>query len=251
VRRHDPFFCLPGFSYFNAVEKNYDNKISIKSWAEEDRPREKLNTQGRRALTDAELIAILIGSGSRTETAVELSKRILLHYENDLNKLGKASISELSKFKGIGEAKAISIIAALEIGRRRNETETKAIDYINSSRDAYNIMRRHLIDLNHEEFWIIMVGRSQKVLAKELVSKGGLSGTVADPKIIFHMALQQQASGIIMVHNHPSGNLKPSHQDIELTKKISAAGRMLEINVLDHLIITDNGFYSFADEGVI
>ena len=247
---HDPFFCLPVFAYFNAVE-NYKDNISIKSWAEEDRPREKLSTQGRRALTDAELIAILIGSGSRNETAVELSKRILHHYENDLNKLGKASISELSKFKGIGEAKAISIIAALEIGRRRNDTETKAIEYITASRDAYNIMRRHLIDLNHEEFWIILVGRSQKVLAKELVSKGGLSATVADPKIIFYIALQQQASGIILVHNHPSGNLKPSHQDIDLTKKISAAGRMLEINVLDHLIITDNGYYSFGDEGII
>lgn len=231
--------------------ENYKDKISIKSWAEEDRPREKLSIQGRRALTDAELIAILIGSGSRNETAVELSKRILHHYENDLNKLGKASISELSKFRGIGEAKAISIIAALEIGRRRDNTEAKAIEYINSSRDAYNIMRRHLIDLNHEEFWIILIGRSQKVLSKELVSKGGLSATVADPKIIFYMALQQQASGIILVHNHPSGNLKPSHQDIDLTKKISAAGRMLEINVLDHLIITDNGYYSFGDEGII
>jgi DNA repair protein RadC len=176
---------------------------------------------------------------------------MLHHYENDLNKLGKASISELLKFKGIGEAKAISIIAALEIGRRRNETETKAIEYINSSRDAYNIMRRHLIDLNHEEFWIILVGRLQKVLAKELVSKGGLSATVADPKIIFYIAQQQQASGVILVHNHPSANLKPSHQDIDLTKKISSAGRMLEINVLDHLIITDNGYYSFGDEGVI
>lgn len=231
--------------------ENYENKIGIKSWAEEDRPREKLSGQGRRALTDAELIAILIGSGSRNETAVELSKRILHHYENDLNKLGKASISELSKFKGIGEAKAISIIAALEIGRRRNETETKAIDYINSSKDGYNIMRRHLIDLNHEEFWIILMGRSQKVLAKELVSKGGLSATVADPKIIFHMALQHQASGVILVHNHPSGNLKPSQQDIGLTKNISAAGRMLEINILDHLIITDTGYYSFADEGLL
>jgi DNA repair protein RadC len=245
-----PFFVCQFFQYFNAVE-NYNDKISIKSWAEEDRPREKLSGQGRRALTDAELIAILIGSGSRNETAVELSKRILHHYENDLNKLGKASISELSKFKGIGEAKAISIIAALEIGRRRNETETKAIEYITCSRDGYNLMRRHLMDLNHEEFWIILMGRSQKVLAKELVSKGGLSATVADPKIIFHMALQHQASGVILVHNHPSGNLKPSQQDISLTKNISAAGRMLEINILDHLIVTDSGYFSFGDEDLL
>jgi len=231
--------------------EDYHNKISIKAWAEEDRPREKLSGQGRRALTDAELIAILIGSGSREESAVELSKRILHHYDNDLNKLGKAGISELSKFKGIGEAKAISIIAALEIGRRRGDTEIKALDEVKSSRDGYNIMRRHLMDLNHEEFWIMLIGRSSKVLAKELVSKGGLSGTVADPKIIFHMALQHQASALIMVHNHPSGNLKPSREDLVLTKKIADAGRMLDINVLDHLIITDSGYFSFGDEGLL
>ncbi|RYU89991.1 DNA repair protein RadC [Mucilaginibacter terrigena] len=231
--------------------EDYPNKISIKSWAEEDRPREKLSGQGRRALTDAELIAILIGSGSRDESAVVLSKRILHHYENDLNKLGKASIAELCKFKGVGEAKAISIIAALEIGRRRGDTEIKVLDEVKSSRDGYNIMRRHLMDLNHEEFWIMLIGRSSKVLAKELVSKGGLSGTVADPKIIFHMALQHQASAIIMVHNHPSGNLKPSREDLVLTKKIADAGRMLDINVLDHLIITDSGYFSFGDEGLL
>ena len=230
---------------------NYSNKISIKAWAEEDRPREMLSGQGRRALTDAELIAILIGSGSRDESAVELSKRILHHYDNDLNRLGKAGISELSQFKGIGEAKAISIIAALEIGRRRGDTEIKVLDEVKSSRDGYNIMRRHLMDLNHEEFWIMLIGRSSKVLAKELVSKGGLSGTVADPKIIFHMALQHQASAIIMVHNHPSGNLKPSREDLVLTKKIADAGRMLDINVLDHLIITDSGYFSFGDEGLL
>ncbi|RVU00210.1 JAB domain-containing protein [Mucilaginibacter limnophilus] len=229
----------------------YDNKISIKAWAEEDRPREKLSGQGRRSLTDAELIAILIGSGSRDESAVELSKRILHRYDNDLNKLGKATIADLCKFKGVGEAKAISIIAALEIGRRRADTDIKVLDEITASRDAYNIMRRHLADLNHEEFWIILINRANKVITKELVSKGGLSGTVADPKIIFHMALQHQASAIILIHNHPSGNLKPSQLDIELTKKIANAGRMLDINVLDHLIITDSGFYSFADEGVM
>jgi len=245
-----PFFVLTLFSYFNRV-KPYENKISIKSWAEEDRPREKLSGQGRRALTDAELIAILIGSGSRTESAVELSKRILHHYDNDLNKLAKASIAELSSFRGIGEAKAISIIAALEIGRRRGDTESKAVETIVSSRDGYNIMRRHLVDLNHEEFWIILLGRSNKVLGKELISKGGLSTTVADPKVIFHTAIQHQATGIILVHNHPSGNLKPSQQDINLTKNLAASGKMLEIQILDHLIIGDNGFYSFGDEGLL
>jgi len=231
--------------------KPYQDKISIKAWAEEDRPREKLSMQGRRALTDAELIAILIGSGSRTETAVELSKRILHHYDNDLNRLAKASIQELSNFRGIGEAKAISIIAALEIGRRRDDTEVKAIESILSSKDAYNLMRRHLVDLNHEEFWIILLGRASKVLGKELISKGGLSGTVADPKIIFHIALQHQASGIILIHNHPSGNLKPSQLDISLTKRLSEAGRMLDIQILDHLIIGDTGYYSFGDESVL
>ncbi len=229
----------------------YDNKIGIKSWAEEDRPREKLTAQGRRALTDAELIAILIGSGSRNETAVELSKRILHHYDNDLNKLGKASITELSNFKGIGEAKAISIIAALEIGRRRNDTESKAPEHIGSSKDTYSLMKRHLVDLNHEEFWILLTSRSQKVIAKELVSKGGLSETVVDPKIIFGMALQHQASNIFLIHNHPSGNLKPSRQDILLTKRLAEAGKILDIHILDHLIITDKGYYSFADEGNI
>jgi len=229
----------------------YETKISIKAWAEEDRPREKLNSQGRRALSDAELIAILIGSGSRNESAVELSKRILHHYDNDLQKLGKVSVSELSKFKGIGEAKAISIIAALELGRRRDDTEIKAPEIVNGSRSVYNVLRRHLVDLNHEEFWILLLSRNCKIIAKELISKGGLSGTVADPKVIFGIALQHQASSIILAHNHPSGNLKPSQQDIDLTKKIHAAGRILDIGVLDHLIITDGGFFSFADEELL
>jgi DNA repair protein RadC len=231
--------------------ERYETKISIKAWAEEDRPREKLNAQGRRALSDAELIAILIGSGSRDESAVELSKRILHHYGNDLNKLGKVSVNELSRFKGIGEAKAISIIAALELGRRRSETETKVADVITGSHSAWQILRRHLVDLNHEEFWILLLSRNNKVIAKELISKGGLSGTVADPKIIFNVALLHQASSIILAHNHPSGNLKPSQQDIDLTKKLHQAGKILDINVFDHLIITDDGFMSFADEGLL
>lgn len=228
----------------------YEAKIGIKSWAEEDRPREKLSAQGRRALTDAELIAILIGSGSRNETAVELSKRILHHYDNDLNKLGKASIAELSNFKGIGEAKAIAIIAALEIGRRRNDTESKALDVIGSSKDAYNLMKRHLVDLNHEEFWILLTGRGNKVLGKELISKGGLSETLVDLKVLFGAALQQQAANIFLFHNHPSGSLEPSQSDIYLTKKIVGAGKLLDINILDHLIVTDKGYFSFADNGI-
>lgn len=230
---------------------DYETNLSIKSWAEEDRPREKLSAQGRRSLTDAELIAIMIGSGSRNETAVELSKRILHHYDNDLNKLGKASINELSNFKGIGEAKAISIIAALEIGRRRNDFETKTPDSVGSSKDAYNIMRRHLVDLYQEEFWILLMGRSQKVLGKELISRGGLSNVLVDPKVVFSIALRHMATGIILVHNHPSGNLKPSSEDISITKRLADVGRQLELRILDHLIITDKGYCSFADEGII
>ncbi len=229
---------------------NYENKISIKAWAEEDRPREKLSTQGRRALTDAELIAILIGSGSRTESAVELSKRIIHHYHNDLNKLAKASIAELSNFRGIGEAKAIAIIAALEIGRRRGEVENQAVETIIGSKEVYNLMRRHLIDLTHEEFWVILIGRGGRLLGKELVSKGGISATIVDAKVIFHVALRHQASLIVLVHNHPSGISKPSQQDIELTKKLVIAGKTLDITIADHLIVTDTGYFSFADEGL-
>jgi DNA repair protein RadC len=230
--------------------KEYENKISIKSWAEEDRPREKLASQGRRALTDAELIAILIGSGSREESAVELGKRILYHYDNDLNKLGKASINELSHFKGIGEAKAISIIAALEIGRRRNDTETSAPETVAVSKDAYLVIKRFLLDLSHEEFWVLMLNQSGKLIGKELISKGGVTGTYADPKVIFSIALKYSAVSIVLAHNHPSGNLKPSQEDVDLTRKIIAAGKLLDIKVMDHLI-TDSGYYSLADDGVI
>jgi DNA repair protein RadC len=229
----------------------YDTKISIKSWAEEDRPREKLSGQGRRALTDAELIAILISSGNRDETAVELSKRILHHYGNDLNKVGKASIDELCKFKGIGEAKAISIIAALELGRRRDDTEVQAPEIVDTSRAAYAIIKRFLVDLNHEEFWILLLGQNCKLIGQVLMSKGGLTSVVCDPKVVFGEALRHSAANIMLAHNHPSGSLKPSREDIEITKKLVAAGRLLDIKVLDHLIIGDNGYFSFADEGVL
>lgn len=202
-------------------------------------------------MTDAELMAILIGSGSDNGSAVELSKRIRHHYLNDLNKLAEASIQELCQFRGIGEAKAISIIAALEMGRRRSETEEKPAELLGSSKDAYNLMRHLLVDLNHEEFWIILLGQSSKILAKELISKGGMTLTVADPKVIFGVALAQHATGLILGANHPSGNLKSSHQDIDLTKKLVSAGRLMEIQVYDHLIISDNGYLSFAGTGIL
>jgi DNA repair protein RadC len=231
--------------------ETYKDKITIKSWAEEDRPREKLLSLGRRSLTDAELIAILIGSGSRSETAVELSKRILVSFENDLEKLGRLSVKELSKFKGIGEAKAISIISAMELGRRRREAEAGKITQISCSKDIYNLMSRYFSDLNHEEFWIVLLNRANHVLSQCLISKGGQAGTVADPKIIFQAALENHASSIILSHNHPSGNLRPSQADINLTRKLRDAGQLLDISVLDHVIFTNASYFSFADEGML
>lgn len=228
-----------------------EKTLSIKNWAEEDRPREKLLGKGRHVLSDAELIAILIGSGSRDESAVELSKRILARHGNNLNELAKLSVNDLMKFKGVGEAKAISIVAALELGRRRKEAETQKREKINSSRDIFNYVHPQFIDLPHEEFHVLLLSRSNAVIRKEFVSRGGVSGTVVDPKIIFKIALEHLASSIILCHNHPSGNLRPSDPDISLTKKLKEAGALLEIPVLDHLIISDTGYFSFADEGLM
>jgi DNA repair protein RadC len=230
---------------------NYDQKLGIKAWAEADRPREKLLSQGRRQLTDAELIAILIGSGSRNETAVDLSKRILAFYENDLSKVAKLSVKELSKFKGIGEAKAISIVAALELGRRRKEVENDEPLKISSSKDAYFILKPIFDDLQHEEFWMLLLNRANFVIGKHFISKGGQAGTVVDPKPIFKVALEHNAAYIILAHNHPSGNAKPSAADISITKKLKESGLMLEIPIFDHLIMTDRSYLSMADEDLM
>ncbi|MBC7759110.1 MAG: DNA repair protein RadC [Phormidesmis sp. FL-bin-119] len=229
----------------------YENKITIKSWAEEDRPREKLTAQGRRSLSDAELLAILLGSGSINETAVELSKRILHSCNNDLNQLAKLGIVELSRFKGIGEAKAVTIISALEIGRRRKETISAGLIQVSTSIDVYNAIASQFQDLNHEEFWILLLNRANRITSKHLVSKGGQAGTIADPKIIFKIAIENHAASIILAHNHPSGNIKPSQADLDLTNKLRSAGQFLDIPVLDHLIITDQNFLSFTDEGLL
>jgi DNA repair protein RadC len=225
--------------------------ITIKSWAEEDRPREKLLNKGRQSLTDAELIALLIRSGSKKETAVDLSKRILKKSGNNLNALAKLTVNDLIKFKGIGEAKAISIIAALEVGRRRKEGEKTKREKITLSNDAYELMKPIFIDLPHEEFWILLLSRSNHVIKKELISRGGIAGTVVDAKIIFKSAIENLANAIILCHNHPSGNTRPSDADIKLTKNLKEAGMLLDILVLDHVIVTDNGYYSFADNGMI
>ena len=227
------------------------SNLKILSWAEEDRPREKLLLKGRSALSDAELIGILIGSGTKSLSAVDLAKLILNKVNNDLNELAKLSVKDLQKFKGIGEAKAISIVSALEIGRRRKDKEPTQKEKIASSKDAYQCIKSHLLDLQHEEFWIILLNRANVVTNKLQISAGGVAGTVADPKIIFKQALDHLASGIILVHNHPSGNLTPSQADLDLTKKMKEAGKFLEIPVLDHLIFTDNGYYSFADKGLM
>jgi len=225
--------------------------ISIKDWSEDDKPREKLATKGKSALSNAELIAILIGSGSRSESAVSLSKRILQSADNNLNELGKMSLDELMKFKGIGEAKAITITAALELGRRRQLSDIKDKPQIRSSRDAYDAIAPLVMDLQHEEFWILMLNRANKVVKRVKISLGGVAGTVVDAKIIFKKALELPASALVLCHNHPSGNLRPSGADIEITKKIKAAGELLDINILDHLIVSEMGYFSFADEGMM
>lgn len=226
-------------------------RISIKNWAEDDRPREKLLLKGKNSLSDAELIAILIGSGNSEESAVELSKRILQSTENSLSKLAKLSVNDLQKFKGIGEAKAISIVAAMELARRRKEENVSNEISIKSSKDAYQVVQTFLSDLPHEEFWILSLNRNNKVKSKTLISRGGVSGTVVDSRIIFKQAIEELASGIILAHNHPSGNIQPSSEDIKITRKIKEAGELLDIRLIDHIIVGEKNYYSFADEGMI
>jgi DNA repair protein RadC len=226
-------------------------KLSIKMWAEEDRPREKLLLKGRSALSDSELVALLIGSGNNKVSAVELSKEILNSAENDLSKLGKLTIKELMRFEGIGEAKAISIAAAMELGRRRRTGTKKREQKITTSTDVFELMRSHFEDLPHEEFWVILLNRGNVVLGKRKISQGGVSGTVADPKIIFKMAIEHLASAIVLCHNHPSGNLYPSDADIKLTEQMVKSGNLIGIPVVDHVIFAEKNFYSFTDEGAI
>lgn len=233
------------------MEEN-TQKLPITQWAEDDRPREKMLNKGKGQLSKAELIAILIGSGSRNESAVELSKRILNSTNNNLAELSMLTVTDLEKFKGIGTAKAVSIVAALELGRRRREDDVlENHNKITSSNDAYNFVYSDLSDLKREEFWIILLKRSNSIIKKIRISEGGLSGTVADPKIIFRFALENSASSIILAHNHPSNNLQPSQNDIDLTRKLVDAGKSLEISVLDHLIIGSDKYFSFADESII
>jgi DNA repair protein RadC len=225
--------------------------LKIKDWAEEDRPREKLLVRGIMSLTDAELIAIIIGSGNSDESAVELSKRILQSAGNNLNTLGKLTVTDLQKFKGIGEAKAISIVAALELGRRRKLEDIPDKKQIQSSNDVFEIFQPILADIPHEEFWVLLLSRSNRVIEKIRVSQGGVSGTVTDIRLILKPAIEKLASSVILCHNHPSGNNRPSDSDITITTKVKEAAKFMEISVLDHVIICEKAYYSFADEGVI
>ncbi len=233
------------------MAKHESTNLPITDWAEADKPREKLLSKGKNALSEAELIAIIIGSGSRRETAVGLAKRILNSANNDLNKLSRYSIADLMKFKGVGEAKAIAITAALELGRRRELGEGEEKRFIRHSRDSHNFIAPVLRDLNHEEFWVLFLNRAHLILGKERISIGGFSATVVDPKVVFKKALDRNASSVILVHNHPSGSLKASQADIDLTKKLVGAGELLDITVLDHLIVAQEGYFSFSDAGLL
>lgn len=225
--------------------------IKISALAEEDRPREKLLLKGRAALSDAELIAILIGSGTKSLSAVDLSKYILASVNYDLGSLARMSVKDLQQFKGIGEAKAITIFSALELGRRRKNEVPQKRQRITSSKEAYDLMKPDLMDESVESFYIIMLNRNNQLIKKQLISRGGTNATVVDPKVIFKYALEVMANSIILVHNHPSGNLKPSEQDKRLTQKLVGAGESLDVIVMDHVIFADCGYFSFADEGIL
>jgi DNA repair protein RadC len=231
--------------------EQYINRVSIKNWAEDDRPREKMLLKGKNALSDAELLALLLGSGNRHESALDVAKNILHEVKENLIELSRLGINDLLQVKGVGKAKALIIMSAMELGRRRNEAEVIVKEKITSSRDAYEIFRSSIGDLPYEEFWIIILNKANKVIRKCSISEGGVSGTVVDPKKIFKIALDNHASSIILGHNHPSGNIQPSDADHKITKKIKDAGFMLDVAVLDHLIIGDDRYYSFADEGTL
>lgn len=225
--------------------------FSIKNWSQDDQPREKLLYKGKAALSDAELVAILIGSGNREESAVDLSKRILASVGNNLSELGKLSIKQLMTFKGIGEAKAITIAAALELGRRRRGEDALQKKKITSSASVFELMQPIIGELQHEEFWIIYLNNSNKVIQKNQLSKGGITGTLVDVRLVLKQALEVGATGLILVHNHPSGTLKPSEADKQITNKLKLASESLDIKVLDHLIITENNYFSFADKNLL
>lgn len=233
----------------NTYKEPIENPRKILSWHEDDRPREKLLLKGRAALTDAELIALLIGSGTFDMSAVDVGKIIMGLGGNNINELAKLDVKDLQKIKGIGKAKAITIVAALELGRRRKDTLPFRKRKITGSLAVYEEMRQYLLDKPNEEFWILLLNRANTVMRALQVSTGGIAGTAVDIKLIFKLAIDHLASSLILIHNHPSGQLVPSHADVLLTVQIKEAGRLLDMPVLDHMIFTDNGYYSFTDSG--
>lgn len=231
--------------------KKYDPVLSIKQWAEEDRPREKMLLKGRKHLSNAELIAIILGSGNRKETAVDISKKLLNEYQGNLFEISRLTANDLTKIHGIGPAKAVAIMAALELANRKSSWQPVQRKVIQSSKDVFDIMSEVLSESRYEEFWILLLNRANKVLNRVQLSEGGISGTVADPRKIFKIAIDHQASSVILCHNHPSGNIKPSDSDINLTRKIVHSGNMMDIAILDHIIIGERDYFSFADENML
>jgi DNA repair protein RadC len=225
--------------------------MKIKNWSEEDRPREKLVSKGKAALSDAELVAILLGSGTVSLTAVDLAKTILQHVHYNLHELAKLSVHDLQKFKGIGQAKAITIVSALELGKRRKESKTPERIKITSSKHVFELMLPLLMDLPHEECWVLLLNKANYVISKKQMSRGGTDGTMVDPKLVFKLAVEELAHGVILIHNHPSGNLKPSEADRRITNKMKEYGQVTDIPLLDHLIVTNEDYLSFADEGLV
>ena len=225
--------------------------LSIKELAEDDRPREKLIAMGRHTLSDAELIAIILGSGSQNETAVQLARRMLSDHHNNINELAKLSVNDLIKYKGVGQDKAVNVAAAFELGRRRSDSQGIEKPKITSSAIAYQILNRRLSDLPHEEFWVLLLNRANQVVREEYLSKGGIAGTVVDIRLICKSAIVHSASGVVIAHNHPSGQVQPSEQDRSITKKLKEALKLLDIALLDHIIVGDQKYYSFSDEGLL
>jgi DNA repair protein RadC len=234
---------------FQAMEE-YNNR-SIRNWALEDRPREKMLLKGIQSLSDSELLALLIGSGTRKSSAVDLARQVLNMAGNNLDKLGKYSVSDLKKLNGIGQARAISIVAALELGRRRNQSDSPDDLKITGSSDVFVLMGPLLSDLSHEEFWALLLNRSNKIIEKRKISQGGITGTVTDIRMILKLALDNLATGLIICHNHPSGNLQPSDADISITRRIKESAALMDITLLDHVIVAGKAYFSLADESMI
>ena len=231
--------------------KETQTHLNFKSLAQDDRPREKLVALGRQSLSDAELLAIILGSGNKTETAVQLAQRMLYQNKNNINEVAKLSLNDLKKFKGIGIVKAINIAASFELGRRKSDLDSLERIKITSSKTAYQLFQKRLSDLPHEEFWLLILNRANQVIKEEFISKGGISGTIVDVRLICKSAIENNASGIIIAHNHPSGQIIPSKQDKEITIKLKSALILFDVSLLDHLIIGDLNYFSFADENLL